>query len=72
MDPDSAPRLALTVTTHDRFSVREDLHPSNAVHVPASSQDEDVEHVQVQLYACTHNDGTGYHYECIVAAAMEL
>ena len=63
------PRLVeLTVTVFDRFSCREELAPTEPVLVPSLADPalgHDVRHEQVQLYACTHLDGTGWHYEWV-------
>ena len=44
-----AQRIALTVIVWDRFSMRDNLVPFEAVLVPAQSRETQV-HVQVQLY----------------------
>ena len=58
--------IELTVTVFDRFSSRAELVPTEPVlspsHAGAGSWNL-VRHEQVSLYACTHGDGAGYHYE---------
>ena len=64
VDEGLAERLAVTVTVLDRFSCRAELEECEAVLLPAISSENKVE-LQIQLYACTHADGVGYHYEWV-------
>ena len=68
--PPACHGIALTVTVVDRFTCRDELLPSEPVLVPALTV-EAREHVQIQLYACTHLDGNGYHYEWIAAGPVD-
>ena len=67
-------RIALTVTVVDRFTDRAELAPCEPVLVPPGHglepSAESTIHVPCQLYACTHLDGTGYHYEWIAAETV--
>ena len=67
-NPEHMPRVALTCTVVDRFTSRAELVPSEPVLVNAYGAEEPV-HVLIQLYACTHLDGCGWHYEWIRSAA---
>ena len=58
--------IELTVTVFDRFSSRAELVPTEPVLIPShagAGSWNPVRHEQVSLYACTHGDGAGYHYE---------
>ena len=70
-------RIALTVKVIDRFSQRPGLTPDDPVLVPpqtgfAPSVENPIQEVQCQLYARTHIDGTGYHYEWIASDRVRV
>ena len=79
IDAGTADEVALTVTVFDRFNGRrvndanglaDELVPSAPVYVPAGGEG-DRTHVQVQLYCCTHKDGSGWHYEWVAPIQAE-
>ena len=60
--------VELTVTVFDRFTCRAELAPHDPVLIPPDAEavlSHAVRYEQVHLYACTHSDGAGYHYEWI-------